>query len=62
MTDKSHDREPRAWKRWLRKCDPFWIVALSLVLFVVYSFTIYSFAHSDDFLLNYNKPFESAAW
>jgi hypothetical protein len=62
MTDKNGDHEPRTWKRWLGGYEPLWIVGLSVVILVVYGVTIYSYAHSDDFLLNDHKPFESAVW
>ena len=42
--------------------DQVCVIAFTLALFVAYGIAIYSFAHSNDFLMKSNTPFESAVW
>lgn len=49
-------------KRWLEGHDGVWLIALFLTIFALYGLAIYFSAHSNDFLLQSNVPFESAVW
>jgi hypothetical protein len=62
MADHPFIDHSEGLERWLEEHDGLWVTSFVLLLLMIYGFAIYTFAHTDAFLLNSGIPFMPADW